>query len=31
MDKNSLQYQLYKLDNENKINALIKDEENEHL
>lgn len=26
MDKNSLQYQLYKLDNENKINALIKDE-----
>lgn len=26
MDKNSLQYQLYKLDNENEINALIKDE-----
>jgi len=26
MDKNSLQYQLYKLDNENEINALVKDE-----
>ena len=26
MDKNSLQYQLYKLDNDNKINAVIKDE-----
>ena len=26
MDKNSLQYQLYKLDNENEINAVIKDE-----
>jgi hypothetical protein len=26
MDKNSLQYQLYKLDNENEINAFIKDE-----
>ena len=26
MDKSSLQYQLYKLDNENEINALVKDE-----
>ncbi|MCL1993543.1 MAG: virulence RhuM family protein [Spirochaetes bacterium] len=26
MDKNSLQYQLYKLDNENEVNALVKDE-----
>jgi len=26
MDKNSLQYQLYKLDDENEINALVKDE-----
>ena len=26
MDKNSLQYQLYKLDNDNEINAVIKDE-----
>ena len=26
MDKNSLYYQLYKLDNENEINALVKDE-----
>ena len=26
MDKNGLQYQLYKLDNENEINALVKDE-----
>jgi hypothetical protein len=26
MDKNSLQYQLYKLDNDNEINALVKDE-----
>jgi len=26
MDKNNLQYQIYKLDNENEINALIKDE-----
>ncbi len=26
MDRNNLQYQLYKLDNENEINALIKDE-----
>ena len=25
MDKSSLQYQLYKLDNENEINAVIKD------
>jgi hypothetical protein len=26
MDKNSLQYQLYRLDNDNEINALVKDE-----
>lgn len=26
MDKNNLQYQLYKLDNENEVNAVIKDE-----
>jgi hypothetical protein len=26
MDKNDLQYQLYKLDNENEINVLVKDE-----
>jgi hypothetical protein len=26
MDKNSLQYQLYKLDNENEINVLVKNE-----
>jgi len=26
MEKNSLQYQLYRLDNENEVNALIKDE-----
>lgn len=26
MDKNSLQFQLYKLDNENEINVLVKDE-----
>ena len=26
MDKNNLQYQIYKLDNENEINALVKDE-----
>jgi len=26
MDKNSLQYQIYKLDDENEINALVKDE-----
>lgn len=26
MDKNSLQYQLYKLDDDNEINAVIKDE-----
>ena len=26
MDKNSLQYQLYRLDDENEVNALIKDE-----
>jgi len=26
MNKNSLQYQLYKLDNDNKISALVKDE-----
>ena len=26
MDNKSLQYQLYKLDNENQINALVKDE-----
>jgi len=26
MDKNNLQYQIYKLDNENEINALVRDE-----
>jgi len=26
MDKNNLQYQLYKLDDENEINVLVKDE-----
>jgi len=26
MNKNNLQYQIYKLDNENEINALVKDE-----
>jgi len=26
MNKNSIQYQLYRLDNENEINALVKDE-----
>ena len=26
MDKNNLQYQIYKLDNDNEINALVKDE-----
>ncbi|MCL2366325.1 MAG: virulence RhuM family protein [Oscillospiraceae bacterium] len=26
MDKNGLQYQIYKLDNENEINALVRDE-----
>ena len=26
MDKNNLQYQLYKLDNENEINALVRDD-----
>jgi len=26
VDKNSLQYQIYKLDDENEINALVKDE-----
>ena len=26
MDRNSLHYQLYKLDNDNEINAVIKDE-----
>ena len=26
MDKNGLQYQIYKLDNDNEINALVKDE-----
>jgi len=26
MDRNNLQYQIYKLDNENEINTLVKDE-----
>ncbi|MDR2712480.1 MAG: death-on-curing protein [Clostridiales bacterium] len=26
MDRNNLQYQIYKLDDENEINALVKDE-----